>query len=170
MVAERFQARHPSPTTHRQRSHSLSGMMRYSQVPWVIDHILIFCQVSPSQLEAQSPPYLVHVARTEKHDLLTSALHHRQMISEYDSFTLETQRFVRNPSSLPVGSQRALMLDWEYDKGSVIFMGVVVTLLSVIAGVVVGVLNHDASLGIAVSSGMAAVLSCLEVLVLWQFR
>jgi hypothetical protein len=92
------------------------------------------------------------------------------MISDHHSFALEAQRVVRNSSLVPMDSQRALLLDWEYDKGSVIVMGLVVTLLSVMAGVVVGVIGHNASLGIAVSSGIAAVLSCLEVLVVWQFR
>jgi hypothetical protein len=40
----------------------------------------------------------------------------------------------------------------------------VATLLSVLTGVLVWVLVHDASLGIAASSGLAAVLSCVEVL------
>jgi hypothetical protein len=39
----------------------------------------------------------------------------------------------------------------------------VATLLSVLTGVLVGVLVHDASLGIAASNGLAAVLSCVEV-------
>jgi len=46
----------------------------------------------------------------------------------------------------------------------------VVTLLSVLNDVLVGFLVHDASLGIAASSGLAAVPSCVEVLVIWQFR
>jgi len=45
-----------------------------------------------------------------------------------------------------------------------------VTLLSVVAGVLIGFLTHDASLGIAASGGLAAVLSCVEVLLIWQFR
>ena len=45
-----------------------------------------------------------------------------------------------------------------------------VTLLSVVAGVLTGFLAHDASLGIAASGGLAAVLSCVEVLLMWQFR
>ena len=45
-----------------------------------------------------------------------------------------------------------------------------ITLLSVMAGVLIGFLAHDASLGIAASGGLAAVLSCVEVLLIWQFR
>jgi hypothetical protein len=46
----------------------------------------------------------------------------------------------------------------------------VATLLSVLTGVLVGVLAHDASLGIAASNGLAAVLFCVEVFMIWQFR
>jgi hypothetical protein len=45
-----------------------------------------------------------------------------------------------------------------------------VTLLSVVAGVLTGFLAHDASLGIAASGGSVAVLSCVEVLLISQFR
>jgi hypothetical protein len=45
-----------------------------------------------------------------------------------------------------------------------------VMLLSVVAGVLTGFLAHDASLGIAASGGLAAVLSCVEALLIWQFR
>jgi hypothetical protein len=42
----------------------------------------------------------------------------------------------------------------------------VATLLSVLTGVLLGVLVHDASLGIAASGGLAAVLSYMKVLVI----
>ncbi len=45
---------------------------------------------------------------------------------------------------------------------------VVVLLFSVLVGVLVGVIVHDATLGIAVSTGVAALLSCAELLVIWQ--
>lgn len=46
----------------------------------------------------------------------------------------------------------------------------IVALISVLVGVVVGVLVHDASLGIAASSGSAALVSCVAVLVMCQLR
>lgn len=53
---------------------------------------------------------------------------------------------------------------------AVAYMIGVVALLSVLAGVLVGVLFQNASLGIAASSALAATLSCVEVLVIWQSR
>jgi hypothetical protein len=59
---------------------------------------------------------------------------------------------------------------WETDRAAVVYMISFVMLLSVVAGVLTGFLAHDASLGIAASGGLAAVLSCVEVLLIWQFR
>jgi len=126
--------------------------------------------VSPSQIEAQHPSYLVHVGRPKRNDFLTSALRHPHLLTESVDFALTNERFVRKAQSEQLGSQWALMLIWKHGRSAIVAMVAVVTLLSVLAGVLVGVLNHDASLGIAVSSGLAAVLSCLEVLVVWQFR
>jgi hypothetical protein len=50
------------------------------------------------------------------------------------------------------------------------YMISLITLLSMVVGVLTGFLAHDASLGIAASGGLAAVLSCIEVLLMWQFR
>jgi hypothetical protein len=78
---------------------------------------------------------------------------------------------VRNDSPAePEAPQKALLLGWERDKTAVVFMIGGITLLSVLAGVLVGLLVHDASLGIGATSGLAAVLSCVEVLVIWQSR
>jgi hypothetical protein len=59
---------------------------------------------------------------------------------------------------------------WEIDRAALVYMIGFVTLLSVVAGVLTGFLAHDASLGIAASGGLAAVLSCVEVLLISQFR
>lgn len=87
------------------------------------------------------------------------------------AIVLEYQHLVRNnPApglSIP---QKALLLGWERDTMAVAYMIGVVALLSVLAGVLVGVLFHNASLGIAASSALAATLSCVEVLVIWQSR
>jgi hypothetical protein len=53
---------------------------------------------------------------------------------------------------------------------ALVYMIGFVMLLSVVAGVVTGVVAHNASLGIAASGGLAAVLSCAEVLIVWPFR
>jgi len=129
-----------------------------------------YSQLSISQLEAQRPPYLVRFSQKQPHDLLTKAMHLPDMAHAV-GFALDNQHLVRNdPAFEPSTPQKALLLGWERDTKAVAHMIGVVTLLSVLVGVLVGVLVHDASLGIAASSGLAAVLSCVEVLVIWQFR
>jgi hypothetical protein len=59
---------------------------------------------------------------------------------------------------------------WETDRAALVYMICFVTLLSVVAGVLTGFLAHNASLGLAASGGLAAVLSCVEVLLMWQLR
>ena len=124
-----------------------------------------------SQLEAQRSPYLVRFSQKQPHDFLTKAMHLPDMVGHAVGFVLDNQHLVRNdPVFEPSTPQKALLLGWERDTKAVAYMIGVVTLLSVLAGVLVGVLVHNASLGIAASSGLAAVLSCVEVLVIWQFR
>ena len=93
------------------------------------------------------------------------------MVAYAVGFVLDNQHLVRNNPAFELSTpQRALLLGWERDTKAVAYMVGVVTLFSVLTGVLVGVLVHDASLGIAASSGLAAFLSCVEVLVIWQFR
>jgi hypothetical protein len=124
-----------------------------------------------SQLEAQRSPYLVRFSQKQPHDFLTKAIHLPDMVAHAVGFVLDNQHLLRNdPAFESSAPQKALLLGWERDTKAVAHMIGVVTLLSVLTGVLVGVLVHDASLGIAASSGLAAFLSCAEVLVVWQFR
>jgi hypothetical protein len=114
---------------------------------------------------------LVQFRQKQVHHLLTSAMHLQDTAAGTGGFVIENQHLIRNdPTSGPLIPQNALLLGWERDRTAVARMIGVVTLLSVLAGILVGVLLHDASLGIAASSGLAAVLSCVEILVIWQLR
>ena len=53
-------------------------------------------------------------------------------------------------------------MGWEIDRAAIIYMVGFVILLSVVVGVLTGFFAQDASLGIAASSRLAAVLSCVE--------
>lgn len=98
-------------------------------------------------------------------------MHLPDLVAHAVGFVLDNQHLVRNDPAFELSTlQKALLLGWERDTTAVAYMIGVVALLSVLTGVLVGVLVHDASLGIAASSGLAAVLSCVEVLVIWQFR
>jgi hypothetical protein len=127
--------------------------------------------VSPSDVEAQRPPYLVHINNFQPNELLTQALRHPEILAASTDFVTTHKQYARRQDrSITSAPQRALVVGWETDRAALVCMIGFVTLLSVVAGVLVGFLAHDASLGIAASGGLAAVLSCVEVLLVWQFR
>jgi hypothetical protein len=129
-------------------------------------------QLSISQLETQSSPYLVRYSQKQPLDVLTKAvLPPNQIMAHTLGCLFDNQHLVRSdPASGPSTPQKALLLGWERDTRALAYMIGTVTLLSVLAGFTVGVLVHNASLGIAASSALAATLSCVEMLVIWHFR
>jgi hypothetical protein len=127
--------------------------------------------VSPSQLEALRPPYLVHISNVQPNELLTQALRHPEVLAASTDFVSTHKQYTRRQDrNITSTTQRALVVGWETDTAALVYMIGFVTLLSVVAGVLTGFLAHDASLGIAVSGGLAAVLSCVEILLIRQFR
>jgi hypothetical protein len=127
--------------------------------------------VSPSQLEAQRPPYLVYINNVQPNELLTRALRHPEVLAASTDFVSTHKQYTRRQDRrIASAPQRALVVGWETDRAALVCMIGFVTLLSVVAGVLTGFLAHDASLGIAASGGSVAVLSCVEVLLISQFR
>lgn len=127
--------------------------------------------MSPSQLEALRPPYLVHISNVQPNELLTQALRHPEVLAASTDFVSTHKQYTRRQDrNITSTTQRALVVGWETDTAALVYMIGFVTLLSVVAGVLTGFLAHDASLGIAVSGGLAAVLSCVEILLIRQFR
>jgi len=130
-----------------------------------------YSQLSPSQLEVQSPPYLVRFSQKQPHDILNKVIHLPDMMAHTPGFLLDNQYLLRqDPVAGPLVPQKALLLGWERESKALALMIGMVAILSVLAGVIVGVVVRSASLGIAACSGLAAVLSCVEVLVIWQLR
>jgi hypothetical protein len=124
-----------------------------------------------SQLEAQRPPYLVRFSERKPHELLTQAMENPQSMAHCHGFLSGSQHLGRiDPASAPSTSQKSLLLGWERSKAAVVYMIAIVVIISVLAGVVSGILAQDASLGFASSSCVAAVLSCVEVIIIWQLR
>jgi hypothetical protein len=130
-----------------------------------------YCQLSPSQLETQSSPYLVRFSQKQPHDILSKVMHLPDMMAHTPDFPLCNQHLLRQgPAAGPLVPQKALLLGWERESKALALMIGLVAILSVLAGVVVGIIIRSASLGIAACSGLAAVLSCVEVLIIWQLR
>jgi hypothetical protein len=98
-------------------------------------------------------------------------MHLPDMMAHTPGFLLDNRHLLRQgPGAGPLVPQKALLLGWERESKALALMIGIVAILSVLAGVVVGVVVRSASLGLAACSGLAAILSCVEVLVIWQLR
>jgi hypothetical protein len=73
---------------------------------------------------------------------------------------------ISNPFSAPL----ALVIGWTTTKSFVIWLILLLCSISLAAGVVVGKLCHNAGLGLAVTSGVAAILSIVEIVMLLQLN
>jgi hypothetical protein len=63
-----------------------------------------------------------------------------------------------------------MVVRWTTTRTHLIWLILLLSALSLAVGVLVGKLVHSAELGVAVTSGVAAILSCVEVLMVWQFK
>jgi hypothetical protein len=103
--------------------------------------------------------------------LLTEAFHIPVTLASRGDFVAANHRF--SYSTLvdsPFAAPRALVIGWKTTKNYLIWLILVLCLLSLAAGIFVGMLCHNAGLGVAVTSGVAAVLSAFEVLMLLQVQ
>ena len=73
-------------------------------------------------------------------------------------------------TSIPQAEAKALVIGWARTKSLLAWPIFLFSILSIAIGVLVGELAHNAALGVAVTGGVAAVLSCIEVLMVWQTK
>ena len=73
---------------------------------------------------------------------------------------------ISNPFSAPL----ALVIGWTTTKSFMIWLILLLCSISLAAGVVVGKLYHNAGLGLAVTSGVAAILSIVKIVMLLQLN
>jgi hypothetical protein len=66
--------------------------------------------------------------------------------------------------------QQALRRCWTLNISALIYTVIAITLFSVLIGILVGVFAHNASLGIATTSGFAAILSSIAGILLLRLR
>jgi hypothetical protein len=102
--------------------------------------------------------------------ILTEAFHRPAILASSRDFVASNRRFALTSGTNLNDPIRALLIGWTTRKEYIAYLIMVVILLSITAGVVVGVLVRNTSLGLAVCSGLATLLSCIEVLICWHFR
>lgn len=127
--------------------------------------------MSLTDVEAQGNQVaLVGIQALEPNSILTEAFHRPAILASTRNFVSSNHAFAARSGSNLDGAMRTLVVGWATRKEYIVYFIGVVILLSVAAGILVGFLTHNASLGLTVSSGLGTVLSCAEVLVCWHFR
>lgn len=112
----------------------------------------------------------VAIEDTKLDTVLSEAFRRPETLAETGNFVTNYQRFAVRPNTSPDAEPRALIVGWQTRAEFVAYFVMTIVLLSAGTGVSMGFLAHEASIGLAVSSGLATLLSCIEVLIFWLFR
>jgi hypothetical protein len=124
-----------------------------------------------TDLEAQQEPRRVIISNRKIDLELTAAINHPMILSAAHGFLGRNKRFLAHSTS-PIGRKgRGTLVIREsmnmYGIWAFIIGG---TILCVLAGVVVGVLMKRIDYGVAVTSGLATVVTCIEAFVFWMYK
>ena len=57
-----------------------------------------------------------------------------------------------------------------FDRGRARLVLVIAVLAALLSGLVIGLVCHSVEVGLAVSGGVSAWISCVEFLLVWQYR
>jgi hypothetical protein len=124
-----------------------------------------------TDLEAQQEPRRVIVSNRKIDLELTAAINHPMILSAAHGFLGRNKRFLANPTSLIGRKGRGTLVIREsmnmYGIWAFIIGG---TILCILAGVVVGILTKSIDYGVAVTSGLATVVTCIEAFVFWMYK
>jgi hypothetical protein len=119
----------------------------------------------------QGPSGLVAISNVQLNEYLTHLLFHPHVLASGTDFIRSHDRFKQVEAGPQTSqTQHALMVGWKPDTSALIYFIISVSFLSILAGILVGVLAHNAALGITASASCAALLSCIEGILLWNFR
>ena len=113
---------------------------------------------------------IVGITDLKPNSILTEAFHHPALFAASQDFVSSNRRYQVRPGANFDDPTCALVVGWTTRKDYLVYFIGAVVLLSVVFGVLVGLLTRSASLGLTVSSGFGTVISCIEALLCWQFR
>jgi hypothetical protein len=100
--------------------------------------------------------------------LLTEALRDPSILELATDFVASNDHFTMSVvTSNPQAGAKVLVIGWARKRFLLVWPIFLFSILSLAIGVLVGELAHSAALGVAVTSGAAGVLSCIEVLIVW---
>jgi hypothetical protein len=112
----------------------------------------------------------VRILDTEIDGALTAAFHNPHLWFCGQSLTQPHFELVNYHDSTPPRTGRALYMVELFDRGRARWVLVIAVLLALLSGFVAGLTCHSVNVGLAVSSGVSAWISCAEFLLVWQYR
>lgn len=149
------------------KSFAVSSQYHHYHSPFVHIHI----QESPSQAEFQWSPCLGHHSNIDHDEYPNPFSFQSNMLPATTNLVKNPICFnppIQGPGISPV--QQAPRRYWTLSTLALMYIVIVVTILSILVGVLVGVFAHNASLGIAATSGFAAILSSIAGILVLRFR
>ena len=113
---------------------------------------------------------VVRILDMELDETLTEAFHNPHLYL-YGSSLSETHLHpVSYGDTTPLRTRRALYMVEVFDRGRARWVVVIAVLLALLSGFIAGIACRSVNVGLAVSSGVSAWLSCVEALLVWQYR
>jgi hypothetical protein len=124
--------------------------------------------MSSSDLEGLCFPCKVFIESRESMEIFTEAFHHPEILSSVMDFA---ERYVGYrldvPSPFSDGPEKVLLIGRRFNKTAACVWFLLALLISLVAGVEVGVVYRDVNLGMSIGTGILAVLTAVEGLVMW---
>jgi hypothetical protein len=119
-------------------------------------------------LETGGCSAIINVSHRQTHELFTLAIHHPELLEEVREFVRwNHDLLLDNDTSKPTSSRRALLITFKVDRKALCVAFAAIGLLSGGGGLAAGLVLRRMDLGIAISSLFAAILSIIEVLLVW---
>jgi hypothetical protein len=119
-------------------------------------------------LETGRRSAIINVSHRQTHELFTLAIHHPELLEEvWEFIRWNHDLLLDNDTSKLTSPRRALLITCKVDRKALCVAFAAIGMLSVGGGLAAGLVLGRMDLGIAISSLFAAILSIIEVLLVW---
>lgn len=125
-------------------------------------------QLQTPDLETGRCSTIINVSHRQTHELYTLSIHHPELLEEVKEFIRWNHDLLLGTDTSKLTSPRhALLITCKVDRKALCVAFAAIGLLSVGGGLAAGLVLRRMDLGIAISSLFAAILSVIEVLLVW---
>uniref|UniRef100_A0A0B7K525 Uncharacterized protein n=2 Tax=Bionectria ochroleuca TaxID=29856 RepID=A0A0B7K525_BIOOC len=121
-------------------------------------------------LEAQAGSQRVYVSQSEYSEALTKAFYNPQLLHTANDFVVSKyEGLIQANGVVSAEPKKALCVKKIfYPRAAAVWFGLV--FLSTAIGLTAGVAGHDLMLGLAVGTGLLAILGAIQGVIIWQAR